>query len=85
MVTASFDTTARVWSAETGVEIAMLAGHASWVWNAQFSPDGTRVVTASEDRTARVWDAATGALLLTLSGHAGPVMSALSARTAAVS
>jgi WD40 repeat protein len=36
------------------------------VWNAEFSPDGTRVVTASNDATARIWDAKTGAALATL-------------------
>ena len=34
--------------------------HRSYVQDAAFSPDGTRVVTASQDQTARVWDAATG-------------------------
>jgi hypothetical protein len=29
--------------------------HDDWVFSAQFSPDGQRVVTASEDQTARVW------------------------------
>ncbi|HZU39340.1 MAG TPA: tetratricopeptide repeat protein, partial [Gemmataceae bacterium] len=34
--------------------------HRAMINNAEFSPDGTRVVTASEDGTAQVWDAATG-------------------------
>ena len=37
--------------------------HDSYVYSAQFSPDGQRVVTASDDKTARVWDAATGKAL----------------------
>ena len=28
--------------------------------DAEFSPDGTRIVTASRDKTAWQWDAATG-------------------------
>jgi serine/threonine protein kinase len=35
---------------------AILAGHNGYVYSAQFSPDGTRIVTASADKTARVWD-----------------------------
>ena len=51
-------------------------GHESYVWSAQFSPDGTRIVTASADKTARVWDAATGKSLATLAGHEDGVWSA---------
>jgi WD40 repeat protein len=46
------------------------------VWNAAFSPDGSRVVTASYDNTARVWDATTGKLLATPLEHQGPVSNA---------
>jgi serine/threonine protein kinase len=56
VVTASRDTTARVWDASSGQEVAVLRGHEDSVRSAAFSPDGTRVVTASDDKTARVWD-----------------------------
>jgi hypothetical protein len=55
VVTASADTTARVWDAASGREIARLAGHTSTVWTAAFSADGARVVTASSDNSARIW------------------------------
>jgi dipeptidyl aminopeptidase/acylaminoacyl peptidase len=54
IVTASADTTARVWDAATGKPIAALAGHDDSVNRAAFSPDGARVVTASDDKTARL-------------------------------
>jgi WD40 repeat protein len=66
IVTASFDGTARVWDARTGIELRTLSGHSSGVLSATYSPDGARIVTASWDRTARVWDARTGNQLLTL-------------------
>jgi hypothetical protein len=56
--------------------VSILAGHEADVWNAQFSPDGTRLVTRSADWTARVWDAATGKALATITGHTNVVWSA---------
>jgi WD40 repeat protein len=54
IVTASEDSTARVWDAETGKEIGEPIRHEGQVYAAHFSPDGQRVVTASIDKTARV-------------------------------
>jgi WD40 repeat protein len=55
IVTASNDTTARIWDAATGQQIAVLRGHDGIVSSA-ISPDGSRLVTASWDYTARIWD-----------------------------
>ena len=52
IVTASGDTTARVWEAATGTLVAELKGHTKRVNTAAFSPDGQRIVTASRDATA---------------------------------
>jgi WD40 repeat protein len=76
IVTASADSTARIWDAATGGEIAVLRGHGDFVNCAAFSPDGTRVVTASADKTARIWDAATGREITILRGHDNWVISA---------
>jgi hypothetical protein len=57
IVTASSDTTARVWDARTGEPLAKPFQHQGRVSAASFSPDGSRIVTASFDKTARVWDA----------------------------
>jgi WD40 repeat protein len=76
IVTASYDKTARIWDARTGVQLAVLSGHDGEVESASYSPDGTRIVTASNDKTARIWDVRTGTLLATLSGHDGVLESA---------
>jgi WD40 repeat protein len=55
ILTASFDNTARVYDASSGKLIAVMAGHASEVRSAAFSPDGKHVLTASNDGTARIW------------------------------
>ena len=69
VVTASFDKTARIWDAENGKELVVLAGHAHILESARFSPDGQRVVTASHDKTARIWDAENGRTTAVLKGH----------------
>jgi WD40 repeat protein len=66
IVTASSDTTARIWDAATAREIAVLRGHDKSVFSASFSPDGSRIITASSDKTARIWNAATGDQLAVL-------------------
>ena len=60
IVTASDDSTARVWDASRGEHAARAQRPHGAVWSAAFSPDGARIVTASEDNTARVWDATSG-------------------------
>jgi dipeptidyl aminopeptidase/acylaminoacyl peptidase len=77
IVTASYDGTARVWDAKTGVTLLVLhSDHA--VNSAVFSPDGSRIVTTTlNDKTARIWDAHTGATLLVLRGHGSQVYSAV--------
>jgi WD40 repeat protein/serine/threonine protein kinase len=72
----SFDawTAARVIAADArshGLAV-VLRGHAEYVNDVSFSPDGKRVATASDDRTARIWDLATGESKV-LSGHTDEV------------
>ncbi|MEI9898799.1 MAG: hypothetical protein WDN31_00225 [Hyphomicrobium sp.] len=59
VLTASSDTTARIWDASSGKILAQLR-HDAIVNRAYFSSDGRRVVTASDDTTAKLWDAETG-------------------------
>ena len=48
-----------------GTEIAKLS-HELYVRDAQFSPDGTRLVTSLNDQSVRVYDGSTGVVLATL-------------------
>jgi len=57
VVTASADSTARVWDAATGAKLGELRGHGKGVNSASFSPDGKFIVTAGDDATVRLWDA----------------------------
>jgi hypothetical protein len=60
IATASDDTTARLWDAETGRQRSVLRGHRLDVDGVEFSPDGSRVLTHSLDYTTRIYDSATG-------------------------
>jgi WD40 repeat protein len=76
VVTGSFDGTAKIWDASTGIILKTLKGHSDSVLSANFSPDGKFVVTGSWDNTTRIWDASTGKVLKTLTGHSDRVKSA---------
>jgi WD40 repeat protein len=75
ILTASEDTTARLWS-DTGVPLAVLKGHTNRVNTAAFSPDGKYILTASNDSTARLWGI-NGELITILEGHTAGVNSAI--------
>jgi WD40 repeat protein len=77
IVTASNDSTVRIWDAVSGELMQILKEHTDYIRDAQFSPDGKKIVTASGDNTARVWDASTGECLQVLSGHDFPVDEAI--------
>lgn len=69
VLTASSDTTARVWNAASGrQESVLLSARPNTLNDAAFNRAGTRVVTASEDGTVIVWrpDSPRGRALVTL-------------------
>ncbi|MBL8171571.1 MAG: hypothetical protein JNJ50_25655 [Acidobacteria bacterium] len=72
ILTASWEGTAGIWNANTGMRIATLS-HKSEVKSAKYSPDGKFIVTASWDKTAAIWDAKTGQQVHVLSGHKAEV------------
>ena len=60
VLTASFDSTARLWDTATGKPAGPIMRHEASIVSAAFSPDGKKLLTGGADQTARVWDSATG-------------------------
>jgi len=52
----------------TGGQSSTMPGRSSFLTDAQFSPDGQRVVTTSNDGKVQLWDVSTGGELITLPG-----------------
>jgi WD40 repeat protein len=75
LLTASKDTTARLWDVTTGQSVTF-AGHTKGINSAVFNANGQKVLTASDDGTARIWDAETGDLIIAFHGHTGSVNNA---------
>ena len=63
---------ARIWNVATGGlrRVIEAGGH---LYDAEFSPDASRVVIAYGTNRAQIREAATGGLLVTLNGHTGAV------------
>jgi WD40 repeat protein len=72
-VSASDDTTLKVWDLETGSELRTLTGHSRWVNAVAVSPDGRLAVSASYDKTLKVWDLTTGACVATFTCDSGAI------------
>src|SRR5262249_52309003 len=65
----------KVWDAQTGREVLTFGADRPelGVFNAAFSPDGTRVAAGVGQRKMKVWDAQTGKEIFTLQGHTAAV------------
>ena len=68
------DKTLKLWSADSGEELATLEGHSEHIAEARFSPDGSLVVSAGYDMTVRLWSVNPGKELVNLRGHTGAVL-----------
>ena len=71
----SSDTGIALLDAETGAELAILAGHGGTVTALAWHPNGKILVSGSDDMTVRAWDPTTGEELRRLGGHTCPVYS----------
>lgn len=75
LASASWDHTAKLWSATTGQLVHTLKGHSAGVISVAFSHDGLLLATAGEDQTIKIWDTATGQESQSLRGHTARVQS----------
>lgn len=74
-VSASGDTTLKVWDLESGQAVRTLHGHTYPVNGVAVTSDGRFAVSASRDRTLKVWNLESGKAVRTLHGHTYPVNS----------
>lgn len=63
VLTGDLDGTLRVWSFDSGNMVRELPGaHASGIWSAEFSLDGSRILSVGRDEF-RIWEVSSGALV----------------------
>ena len=80
-LTASSDSTVKLWVVASGKPLASFAHRADFpsglhmdtVFHAAFSSNGARILTASWDTTAKLWDAASGKLIASLADSRIPI------------
>ncbi len=75
-VASSWDGTARVYDASSGLPVCDVLRHLRGVMGSVFSPDARKVATHSWDTTGRVWDVQTGRAATPMLWHAGYVLGA---------
>lgn len=56
LLSASSDTTLRLWDSQHGLLKQVLQGHRDQVWSARIRPDGRQVLSGSADGELRLWD-----------------------------
>jgi WD40 repeat protein len=69
----SGDSTIKLWNAETGALLRILAGHQGPITTMVFTPDSRAIATGSMDKNIKIWSVTGGELLGTLSQHVYPI------------
>jgi len=75
IVSASLDSTLRVWDFTTGSQIMELEGHRGGVTCVKWSPGGEKILSGSEDGSLKLWNAADGSIITTLTHSTNAVLS----------
>ena len=73
LLSASADSTVRLWSMDTMSNIVAYRGHQNPVWDVQWSPMGIYFATGSRDKTARLWSTDRISALRIYAGHLSDV------------
>ncbi|MFP3040221.1 caspase family protein [Treponema primitia] len=66
IISASQDTTLKLWDIATGREIRTFSGHSGGVRSVAYSPDGKLIASGASDKTTKLWDAVTGREIRTI-------------------
>lgn len=64
---------AAIWQSRSGERIVEFVGHRDLLYDAEVTPDGTRLATCSYDGKILLWDVASGRQLHAITGHNGAV------------
>jgi WD40 repeat protein len=75
LISASMDSTARIWSLLDKKTKFVLKGHSGSINSAAFSPRDDIAATGSSDETIKIWNIKDGKNLITLEGHTNEVLS----------
>lgn len=73
LLSASADSTARLWSLDTMTNVVVYRGHQNPVWDVAWSSTGIYFATASRDKTARLWSTDRTSALRIYAGHQNDV------------
>ncbi|CAK0781123.1 hypothetical protein CVIRNUC_005291 [Coccomyxa viridis] len=71
LVSASFDTSIRLWNGETGECLHHLTQHTQPVYSVAFSPTGELLASGSFDKNLHMWSVTSGKLVRTYKGAGG--------------
>ncbi len=62
----SWDKTVRLWNAQTGECLHIMAEHTDKVWDVSFNKNASHLASGSSDKTIKIWDTKTGLCVKTL-------------------
>jgi small GTP-binding protein len=77
VATCSDDKTVKLWSMDTGANLATLKGHSKEINYVSFTTDGNSIIFSSNDKTIRIWDRLADRIMHILKGHSRAVSSVI--------
>ncbi|XP_059631093.1 WD40 repeat-containing protein HOS15-like isoform X2 [Cornus florida] len=71
LASASFDSTIKLWDAESGSLLSSLIGHREPVYSVSFSPNSEYLASGSLDKSIHIWSVKEGKIVKTYTGKGG--------------